>query len=254
MSGNGSNAAFSGDEGPGPLPIRSPGERSRHATAEDAPDESDTQRSQTQASNGRQTGGTAQQPGPNASRSNTQQPGPTQSGGNTRQQGRNGDPGRAPPAGRPARPPGRTAGSGRTTRQAGQNGPSGRAAASGGTNPQISSDTPDIVLPSIKDEDGRRILRGERRKAVARVLEYQPGEFWAMLALDASRVTRSHARNQYRRLCLRLHPDKHPEADRPRAQQAQSRQYEVPNRRTLPLTIPRAQCRKGCCGFRSRCR
>lgn len=254
MSANGHNAAISGDEGPGTLPIGARGERSRHATAEDAPDESNTQRSQTQASNGQQTGNTTQQPGPNASRSNTQQPGPNRSGGNTQQQGRNDDPGRAPPAGRAARPSGRTAGSGRTTRLARRNGASGRAASSGRTNPQTASPPGDVALPSIEDEDGRRILRGERTKAVERVLGSQPGDFWAMLALDASRVTQSHARNQYRRLSLLLHPDKHPEADRARAQQAQSRQYEVPNRRTLPLTISSAQCRKGRCGFRARCR
>jgi len=237
MSANGSNTAFSGGENSTPLRIAQPGERSRHATAEDAPDESNTQRSQNQESNTQQTGNTTQQsgpnasgsntqqsgpnasgsntqqPGPNVSGSNTQQPGPNASGGNTQQQGQDGPSGRAAP-------------SGRTTRQARQNGPSGRTAGSGRTNQQRAWENPDVPLPSIEDDQGQGILRDERRKAVERVLTRQHGDFWAMLGLDPSRVTRSHARNQYRKLSLLLHPDKHPEADRPRAQQAQSRKYE----------------------------
>jgi len=237
MSANKFNTAFSDGENSTPLCIAQPDKWSRHATTEDAPNESNTQRSQNQESNTQQTENTTQQSGSNASESNTQQSGsnasesntqqpepnvsesntqqsePNASEGNTQQQGQDGSSECA-------------ASSERTTWQTRQNGPSECTADSERTNQQHAWENPDVPLSSIEDDQGQRILRDKCRKAVERVLTHQHEDFWAMLGLNPSWVTRSHARNQYRKLSLLLHPDKHSEADRPRAQQAQSCKYE----------------------------
>lgn len=48
---------------------------------------------------------------------------------------------------------------------------------------------PDVPLPSIETNAGQESLRTRRRNAVNHVLSCTPGDFWAMLSMNPSRVT-----------------------------------------------------------------
>ncbi len=56
---------------------------------------------------------------------------------------------------------------------------------------------PDVPLPSIETDAGQENLRTRRRNAINHVLSCTPGDFWAMLSMNPSRVTQMQAATTY---------------------------------------------------------